>query len=57
MQNTLSSSLENKKIDHIVDTLKETLFNTKTVDIFELTFAYDIKDGKYFNRTLFTDFA
>ncbi len=57
MQNTLSSSLENKKFDHIVDVLKEALFNKKTVDIFELTFAYDIKDGKYFNRTLFQDFA
>jgi len=56
MQNTVVSP-ESQKIEGIVNILKETIFNSKMIDIFELTFAYDIKEGKYFNRTLFTDFA
>ena len=51
------SSWESLDFDAIVNKLQETLFIPKTVDIFELTFAYDSKDGKLFNRTLFTDFA
>lgn len=57
MLNSTSSALDTKGFDDIVNKLKETIFTPKMVDIFELTFAYDIKDGKYFNRTLFTDFA
>lgn len=56
MINKIASS-EKWDFDIIVDKLKETLFTPKTVDIFELTFAYDSKDGNVFNRTLFSDFA
>jgi len=57
MLDNISSSPETRGFDTIVNNLKETIFTPKMVDIFELTFAYDTKDGKYFNRTLFTDFA
>ena len=57
MINVISSSSETQEFDTIVNRLKETIFNSKMVDIFELTFAYDTKDGKFFNRTLFKDFA
>jgi hypothetical protein len=57
MLNTIPSSSENTKFENIVNTLKEHIFNAKMVDIFEITFAYDTKEGKSFNRTLFTDFA
>jgi len=45
------------EFDTIVNKLKENIFTSKMVDIFELTFAYDTNNGKFFNRTLFTDFA
>lgn len=54
---SILSSWEKWGFDLIVNKLQETFFTPKTVDIFELTFAYDSKDGKLFNRTLFTDFA
>jgi hypothetical protein len=57
MLNTLSSSVETTEFENIVNKLKENIFNPKMVDIFEITFGYDTKDGKLFNRTLFTDFA
>lgn len=57
MLNSVTSSLETGEFDTIANKLKENIFNAKMVDIFELTFAYDAKDGKLFNRTLFTDFA
>ena len=57
MLNNISSSPENGEFDTIVNTLKENIFTSKMVDIFELTFAYDTNNGKFFNRTLFTDFA
>lgn len=56
MENILSS-WEKWGFDLIVDRLQETIFTSKTVDLFELTFAYTNKNGKSFNRTLFTDFA
>lgn len=57
MLNNISSSPENGEFDTIVNTLKENIFTSKMIDIFELTFAYDTNNGKFFNRTLFTDFA
>ena len=52
-----SDCSETQELKKILDNLKETIFTQKMVDIFELTFAYDINNGKFFNRTLFTDFA
>jgi hypothetical protein len=57
MINTVPSSWENPAFENIVSKLKENIFNEKMIDIFEITFAYDIHDGKFFNRTLFKDFA
>lgn len=57
MLDTISYSTEGTGFDTLVNKLKENIFNAKMIDIFELTFAYDAKDGKLFNRTLFADFA
>lgn len=57
MQKTIDYSSEHQELENIILILKETIFTSKMVDIFELTFAYDIKDWIYFNRTLFSDFA
>ena len=48
MLDTSSASSETQEFERIVNRLKETIFNTKTVDIFEITFAYDTINGKSF---------
>ncbi len=48
MLDTPSASSETQEFERIVNRLKETIFNAKTVDIFEITFAYDTINGKSF---------
>ena len=57
MLDTVPSLWEIREFEDILNKLKENIFNVKMADVFELTFAYDTKDGKFFNRTLFADFA
>jgi hypothetical protein len=38
----------------LIDSLRETVFSEKYLDIYEVTYAYDrLPKGKYLNTTLF----